>query len=124
MSENKRYSVVYLKFLNLYQATRETPLFSSIDPVEERLLGMLASLWHQGKKITVLQAMSLPANISSTTLHRRLVSLRSKGLIALQVSENDNRVKYIISTELTQKYFAALGRALVFSQLDSSACSI
>lgn len=122
MSEDKRYSVICLRFLSLSEATRKIPIFSAIEPVEERLLCVLASLWHQEKKITVLQAMSLQVNISSTTLHRRLMSLRSKGLIALQVSESDNRVKFVIPTDLTQKYFAALGRALVLAQRDTRLC--
>ena len=113
MSENNKYSAIYLKFLSLTQSVRDRPNFSSIDPVEEHLLNMLAGSWYQDKKIKVLEVMSLPANISSTTLHRRLMCLRSKGLIALEVSEADSRVKYVIPTDLTQEYFAELGRALV-----------
>ena len=95
------------------------PIFSAIDPVEENLLNMLASRWHEDKKITVLEAMNLSANFSNTTLHRRLMSLRSKGLIALQVSKIDSRVKYVLPTDLTQAYFAKLGSALVFAQEES-----
>lgn len=120
MSENKEYSVIYLKFLNLYKMVREMPNFSSIEPAEEHLLNMIAGLWYQDKKITVLEAMNLSANISSTTLHRRLTSLRSKGWISLQGSEIDNRVKYVIPTELTKKYFATIGRTLVSAQQDSN----
>jgi DNA-binding transcriptional ArsR family regulator len=116
MSENKKYSAIYLNFLNLTQTVREMPNFPAIDPVEEYLLNMLASLWHQDKKIKVLEAMSLNAKISSTTLHRRLMCLRSKGLIALEVSERDSRIKYVSPTDLTQEYFAALGRALVATE--------
>ncbi len=116
MSDNKKDYVTYLKFLSLSQQIREMPSFASIDPVEEHLLTMLASFWHHDKKITVLEAMNLSTKISSTTLHRRLISLRSKGLIALKVSELDSRVKYVISTDLTQKYLATLGRALATAQ--------
>jgi hypothetical protein len=119
MSELKKYSAIYLKFLNLSKTVREMPIFSAIDPVEENLLNMLASRWHEDKKITVLEAMNLSANFSNTTLHRRLMSLRSKGLIALQVSKIDSRVKYVLPTDLTQAYFAKLGSALVFAQEES-----
>ena len=53
MSELKKYSAIYLKFLNLSKTVREMPIFSAIDPVEENLLNMLASSWHEDKKITV-----------------------------------------------------------------------
>jgi len=46
------------------------PSFASIDPVEEHLLTMLASFWHQDKKITVVEAMTLSTKISNTTLQR------------------------------------------------------
>ena len=116
MSENQKYSAIYLKFLSLHQAVREMSHFSTIDPVEDHLLRMLANVWHQEKQITVLEAMHLSENISPTTLHRRLMSLRSKDLISLQVSKSDNRVKYVIPTNLTQTYFAALGSAMVCAQ--------
>ena len=123
MSENNEYSVIYLKFLNLYQAVREMPNFSSIGPAEEHLLNMIADLWHQDKKITVLETLNLSANISSTTLHRRLTSLRLKGWIALQVNEVDGRVKYVTPTDLTIKYFATMGRTLVSAQQNSNSRS-
>lgn len=116
MSDNKNDYVAYLKFLSLAQQIRGMPSFASIDPVEDHLLTMLANCWHRDKKITVLEAMNLSTKISKTTLHRRLKSLRSKGLIELKVSEFDSRVKYVISTDLTQKYLATLGRALATAQ--------
>lgn len=121
MSDNQKYSAIYLKFMSLLQAVRGMSNFSSIDPVEDHLLNMLASSWHQGKQITVLEAMHLSEIISPTTLHRRLMSLRSKGLLSLQTSETDNRVKYVIPTNLTDKYFSALGSALVCAQQEGEA---
>ena len=97
---------------------REMPYFPDIDPVDEHLLSVLGSLWHQDKAITVLEAMNLSAHLSNTTQHRRLMSLRMKGLIALQVSEFDCRVKHVIPTLLTYKYFAALGSALMSAQVE------
>jgi DNA-binding MarR family transcriptional regulator len=45
-------------------------------------------------------------------LHRRLKSLRKKGLLALKVDEVDTRVKYVVATEKTDAYFAAFGKCL------------
>ena len=112
MSEETKYSTTYLRFLNLIQAIRELPSFPNVDPVEERLLNALASIWHKGQRITVLEAMSLPVEVSATTLHRRLKSLRSKGMLALQTDDVDTRIKYVVPTERTEQYFSVLGKCL------------
>jgi DNA-binding MarR family transcriptional regulator len=46
-------------------------------------------------------------------VHRRLKTLRSKGLIDLLVDSSDSRIKYVVATDQTEKYFATLGQALV-----------
>ena len=91
-----------------------------MDPVEEHLLNMLSNFWSEGKKITVMQAMRLPNIISNTTVHRRLKSLQMKGLIELKACNSDNRIKNILSTQLTQRYFDMLGRALVAANIEPS----
>ena len=106
------YADLYLRFLNLLRAVRELPDFPVLDPVEERLLNQYAAVWHQGGQLTVLQAMGLSRDVSSTTAHRRLKSLRGKGMIALVSDEIDNRVKYVRPTAMTQRYFERLGRCL------------
>ena len=52
------------------------------------------------------------SDISPSTVHRRLKTLRKKRLIALDVVQIDNRIKYIVHTELTNSYFAHLGQCL------------
>lgn len=112
MKDKTQASVTYVRFLNLMQAIRQLPTFPSVDPVEERLLNALAAIWHNGHRVTVLEAMKLGVDVSPTTLHRRLKSLRSKGLVALEVDNADTRVKYVMPTEKTDAYFAALGKCL------------
>ena len=112
MVKNSAYSAIYLRFLNLTRAVRELPDFPDLDPVEERLLNLFASAWHLGQKITVLQAMGMSSDVSSTTAHRRLKSLRAKGMIALISDEADNRVKYVQPTAKAQDYFSQLGQCV------------
>jgi len=112
MTDKTKYSAVYLRFLNLMQAIRELPSFPHVDPVEERLLNALAAIWHRGQKVTVLEAMALPIEVSPTTLHRRLKSLRAKGLLALEIDATDTRVKYVTPTAQADEYFSTLGRCL------------
>lgn len=107
-----QHSEIYLRFLKLVQIVRSLPEFPLLDPVEERLLNLFATVWHGNRKITVLQAMSLSAEMSSTTAHRRLKSMRKKGVIALQSDEADNRVKYVVPTPITHQYFSKLGQCL------------
>lgn len=112
MNTETNYSAIYLRFLNLIQAIRELPSFPHVDPVEERLLNALAAIWHGGGRVTVLEAMSLPIDVSATTLHRRLKSLRSKGLLKLETDEVDTRVKYVMPTDRAETYFSTLGKCL------------
>lgn len=113
MSKHPAPSSVYLKFLNLMDALREMPTFPSIDSTEERLLHQLESAWVAGKQVTVLEAMQMDAETSPATIHRRLKSLRKKGIITLTVDERDNRVKYVSGTALAKEYFAQLNTALL-----------
>jgi hypothetical protein len=120
MSDHKKYLLKYWKFLSLSQELSDGQTFPHLDPVEEHLLKMLSYFWNDGKKITVMQAMRLPNIISNTTVHRRLKSLQMKGLIELKASNSDNRIKNILSTQLTQRYFDTLGRALIAANIEPS----
>ncbi len=106
------YSLTYIKFLNLAQAIRGLPSFPSLDAVEEQLLNAFAAAWYKGHTLRVLEAMDMFPDISGSTVHRRLDTLRKKGMIALNTDADNQRVKYIVPTPLAQKYFAKLGECL------------
>ncbi len=112
MNKIRTQSNTYAKFLNLVQAIRDLPSFPKLDPLEERLLNQLASQWHLGIKVTVLEAMQMSTDVSAATVHRRLKTLRKKGMIALSEHETDSRIRYIVATDLTTKYFAKMGQCL------------
>ena len=111
------FSQMYTKYLNLVQAVRSLPSFPSLDAVESRMLNTFAAAWHDEKKITVLEAMVMLPEISTTTAHRRLKMLRKKGMIDLNLDAHDNRVKYVVPTKATQQYFAQLGQCMEKAQL-------
>lgn len=90
-------------------ATVEAPL----DAVNERLLYTLAAKLQTELQITVLEAMVMLPEISTTTAHRRLKQLRADGWIYLQPNESDNRIKYVMLTQTTKNYFATLGAHMV-----------
>ncbi len=104
---------VYLKFLNLVRALEGSPGFPSLDSMEEQLLKELALEWNCGKRVTVLEAMNLFSDISNSTIHRRLKSMKRKGVISLEVDELDNRVKYVMPTALANSYFQMLGSCVL-----------
>lgn len=102
----------YYRFLNLLQAIKDLPSLPALDPVEERLLNGLAALWARGGEVTVLQAMNCAAGASPSTVHRRLKTLRTKGLITLTERPGDQRIKRVEPTKLAEDYFAAIGRCM------------
>lgn len=109
MAKSDDLSQTYLRFLNLVGAIKGLP---DLDALERRVLDVLAGIWATGAKVTVLEAMHLALDTSPTTVHRRLKSLRERGLIDLKEDDSDNRVKYVVPTRATQAYFAKLGQAL------------
>ena len=107
------HSEIYLNFLRISGDLRKSPAYPQLDLPEERLLDLLAMFWSSGKKITVLKAMQMSSDASSTTVHRRLKTLRLKGMLELQMDDDDNRVKYINSTQLSREYLSHLGKSVV-----------
>ena len=111
MPLKKTKSLHYLRFLYLMRTVKES-MQTQADPIEEQMLNLLGALWYEGKKVTVLEAMALLPDISATTLHRRLKTLRTKGFISMDMDEIDNRVKYVVPTALATEYFSKLGKSL------------
>lgn len=112
MTNQQSLSACYLRFLNLMQAVRTLPVFPVIDALEERLLNVLAASWANDKRITVLTATAMLNDTSATTVHRRLKSMRNKGLIDLELDTVDYRIKYVVPTALTHRYFSELGACM------------
>lgn len=112
MSKNTLHSENYQKFLNLVKAIRSLPTFPGMDAVENSLLEGFAAVWHTGKRITVLEAMNMTPNVSPSTVHRRLKTLRAKGMIVLVNDTVDSRTKYVMPTDLATQYFDQLGQCM------------
>ena len=112
ISADSRHSKSHLQFLNLISTIRSLPGFDDLDQSEKQLLDLLAMTWHADQQITVLQAMAICTDISTTTAHRRLKSLRLKGMILLVNDDIDNRVKYVVPTNRAFKYFVQIGQCM------------
>lgn len=112
MNPSKKHSQIYLRFLHLAHAVRSLPAFPAMDALEERFLNVLAASWHAGEPVSVLEAMRMLPDVSSTTAHRRLKTLRAKGMISLQADKGDSRIKYVTPTDTAHRYFAKMGQML------------
>lgn len=104
---------IYQKFLNLAMAVEELSEFPTLDPVEQKMLALLSKHWSGKQKITVVEAMHMTNDISTSTIFRYLKKLCQKGYIELVVDELDNRVKYVSSTALTDSYFNKMGKLML-----------
>ena len=104
---------IYQKFLNLANAAEELSEFPTLDPVEQKMLSLLSKYWSGKQKITVVEAMHMTSDISTSTIFRYLKKLRQKGYIELVVDDLDNRVKYVSPTPMTDSYFNKMGKLLL-----------
>jgi DNA-binding MarR family transcriptional regulator len=112
ISKNHSNTMSYLKFLRLVNTVRQLPIYPAMDATEIHLLNVLAEEWHSGNKISVVQAMGMLPDVSPSSVHRRLKTLRAKGLIALDEDKLDGRIKYIVSTRLFNKYLSKMDECL------------
>lgn len=112
MPQIEKNATLFLRFLNLVRAIEGVHGLPQLDATEEKLLQRLAVSWGRDKPVTVLETMGMEADVSATTIHRRLKSLSKKGVIRLEMDEADNRVKYVVPTTLANEYFAKLSACM------------
>ena len=109
-------STSYLRFLNLASALRDMSTFPKMDSVEESLLNAVVLAAASNAALTVLQAMEILPDVSPSTTHRRIKALRKSGLVELVGHASDERIRYLMPTQLAQSYFAQMGECLKQAQ--------
>jgi len=112
---NKNGSKHYLRFLKLLNVIREIPAFPELDLEETSILESFAIQWMDNRTVTVVSAMNMFPAMSPSTVHRRLTSLKNKGMIDYSLDDLDKRIKYIVPTDLSQSYFKQLEK--VFNKI-------
>jgi DNA-binding MarR family transcriptional regulator len=112
LSKNHFETMSYLKFIRLVNTVRQLPTYPEMDATEVHLLNVLAQEWHTGNRVSVVQSMGMLPDVSPSSVHRRLKTLRAKGLIALEEDKVDGRIKYIVSTRLFTKYLTKMDECL------------
>jgi len=104
---------LYLRFLALKHAV-ESPASDSciIDETANRLLEVIALSAANEKPLTVTDAMAMSSIASPATIHRKLDSLRTAGLIEQTFEGKNRRTKYLVPTKTADEYFAKLGSVM------------
>jgi len=112
MTKTKQPSDVYLRFLHLVDAIRGLPALPPLDPLEERILALIARASSQQERLCVRDMLAKEQLGAPATIHTRLKSMRAKGWIVLTDTE-DARRKQIELTQGAVRYFDSLSQCMV-----------
>lgn len=103
---------IYLRFLQLTEALRGLPSLPALDPLEERILALVARASQSRERLSVRDMMAKSELGSPAMLHARLKSMREKGWLVLSDTE-DARRKQIELTQAALRHFDKLSECLV-----------
>ncbi|MEX3953058.1 winged helix-turn-helix domain-containing protein [Paraburkholderia sp. EG287B] len=101
---------IYLRFLQLTEALRGLPSLPALDPLEEKILEFVARMRQKNERLSVRDMMGHSELGSPATLHSRITSMREKGWLVLNETE-DARRKQIELTPAALRHFDKLGEA-------------
>jgi DNA-binding MarR family transcriptional regulator len=102
----------FVRFVNLMRAISVLPAGVTLDPQEERLMQELGLRWGRGETVTVLAAMNMLTGASPSTVQRRLKTLRAKGLVDIEPSREDARVRHVVASTQGRNYFARMSELM------------
>ena len=102
----------YMQFMSLRLSLRDRSGLPSLDPLEERLLEMVALASEPGERLSVTEVITTSELGSPTTLHGRLKSLRTKGLIELAYTDEASR-RQLQLTRSGMSYLDAISKCMV-----------
>lgn len=106
----------FLKYLDLVNSASDNSYVAKLNDPETKVLNTLALFWYGSEPLTVMDAVRVNTQCSTSSTHRILKRLRQKEYIELRPCERDNRVKYLLPTAATMAYFAVMGQCLIDSQ--------
>jgi hypothetical protein len=104
---------IYLRYLVLAETLRQSSVnLSGIDDVGKKLLEAIAIKSAQGQPLVVTQTMELSDIASPATIHRRIALLLKAGLIQVMQTENNQKIKFLVPTQVSIDYFDKLGKLM------------
>ncbi len=111
MSKRSRPADIYLRFIQLAEAIRGMPSLPPLEPLEERILQLIACARQNQERLSVKDLMGKRELGSPAMLHGRLKSMRAKGWILLADTE-DARRKQLELTQAALLHFDKLSKCL------------
>ena len=102
----------YLRFLHLAKVIKEVPLLPNLEPIEEKILEIVADAHVMKALLSVKDLMNKSELGSPAMLHGRLKSMREKGWILLADTE-DARRKQLELTQAALLHFDKLSKCLL-----------
>lgn len=112
MTGKSRPADIYLRFLKLAEALQGLPSLLALDPLEERILTLVARASQEADRLSVRDVMAKTSLGSPATVHARLTRMRKKGWIALTDTE-DARRKQVELSQAALRHFDKLSACLV-----------
>jgi DNA-binding MarR family transcriptional regulator len=103
---------IYMRFLQLTEALRGLPSLPELDPLEERILALVARAQQDQERLSVRDMLSRSELAAPATVHTRLKSMRKKGWIMLTDTE-DTRRKQIELTQAALQHFDRLSQCML-----------
>jgi hypothetical protein len=103
---------IYLRFLQLAEALRGLPSLPALDPLEERILALVARARQDNERLSVRDMMAQDQLGSPATMHNRLKSMRAKGWIML-TDTDDSRRKQVDLTQAALLHFDKLSQCML-----------
>jgi DNA-binding MarR family transcriptional regulator len=103
---------IFLRFLQLAEAVRGLPALPPLDPLEERILILVARAGQEEQRLSVRDMMARHELGAPATVHTRLKSMREKGWIMLSDTE-DSRRKQVQLTQAALQHFDRLSQCMV-----------
>jgi DNA-binding MarR family transcriptional regulator len=110
--KNTRPADIFLRFLQLAEAVRGLPALPELDPLEERILMLVARAGQEHERLSVRDMMAKHELGAPATVHSRLKSMREKGWIMLSDTE-DTRRKQVELTQAALQHFDKLSQCMV-----------
>ena len=112
MTKRQRPADLYMRIHQLSKAIRNGDQLKVFDPLEERILEIIVSSRQKNERLSVKDLMANSNLGSPSTLHSRLKSMRKKGWIKLEDTEDARRKQLDLTTE-TLKYFDTFSRMML-----------
>ena len=109
MGKSVKFAEVYLRFIQMSEALRDQHDLPQLEPLEERILMIIAMARQTRERLSVKDLMSMSELGSPAMLHGRLKSMREKGWIFLAETE-DARRKQLELTRDAMVHFDKVAR--------------